>query len=354
VPIVERKIRTIKERVRAYLQSIPYTLMLSLLRYLVEFCVTTINLLPDEHREDPTSPYELFTGLKVDFARQLRISFGDYAECRNPNRKLVNGPKPRSDPCITLLPMPNQQGSYLFFDLGSRRTVIRTKWVELPFPDDIIARCNHLASKQGKKLRVLPFFSRGEPRDEDDNSIAEMSDHELFGHDDAPSSSDSDEDASVSSDETNTDDPNGDHINLSDNHLGGDDDSSADPIHYAEADRERMLDMQNPTGPYETVEPDNLYVEQPIATEPVHQYSTRSKGEATTHEPYKEGKRWVNIVQRKRKFKKAMWHAMLTLKQKNKFGVYSNMTIGEAIDRYEAGRDKRATAINKVKCIQVP
>ena len=179
---------------------------------------------------------------------------------------------------------------------------------QLPFPDDIIARCNHLASKQGKKLRVLPFFSRGEPRDEDENSIAEMSDHELFGHDDAPSSSDSDEDASVSSDETNTDDPNGDHINLSDNHLG-DDDSSADPIHYAEADRERMLDMQNPTGPYETVEPDNLYVEQPIATEPVHQYSTRSKVEATTHEPYKEGKRWVNIVQRKRKFKKAMWHA---------------------------------------------
>ena len=206
--------------------------------------MTTINLLPDEHRKDPTSPYELFPGLKVDFARQLRISFGDYAECRNPNRKLVNGPKPRSDPCITLLPMPNQQGSYLFFDLGSRRTVIRTKWVELPFPDDIIARCNHLlASKQGKKLRVLP-------RDEDDNSIAEMSDHELFGHDDAPSSSDSDEDASVSSDETNTDDPNGDHINLSDNHLGGDDDSSADPIHYAEADRERMNARHaKPNGP---------------------------------------------------------------------------------------------------------
>jgi hypothetical protein len=29
-----------------------------------------------------------------------------------------------------------------------------------------------------------------------------------------------------------------------------------------------------------------------------------------------------------------MWHAMLTVNQKNKFGVYSNMTIAEAIDRF--------------------
>ena len=137
VPIVERKIRTVKERMRAYLQSIPYTLMFSLLRYLVQSCVTMINLLPDGQREDPTSPYELFTGLKVDFKRQLRISFGDYAECRNPNRKPTNGLKPRSDPCIALLPLLNQQGSYVFFDLGSRRTVIRSKWVELPFDSTI-------------------------------------------------------------------------------------------------------------------------------------------------------------------------------------------------------------------------
>jgi hypothetical protein len=208
VPIVERKTRTIKERVRAYLQSIPYTLMFSLLRYLVAFCVTMINLLPDNKREDPTSPYELFTGRKVDYAKQLRISFGDYAECKNPNRKPINGPKPRSDPCIALLPTLNQQGSYVFFDLGTRRTVVRTKWVELPFSEDILDRCNTLAKNQGKKLRVLPFFSRGEPRDEDDNSIAEMSDHELFDHNDASSSSDSDSD---------------------DTHSGDDDDSDEDP-----------------------------------------------------------------------------------------------------------------------------
>ena len=61
--------------------------------------------------------------------------------------------------------------------------------------------------------------------------------------------------------------PDADHIHPVDDHVEGDDDPTADPTHYDEADRERMLDMQNPTDPYETVEPDNLYVEQPIDTE---------------------------------------------------------------------------------------
>ena len=170
VPIVERKIRTIKERVRAYLQSIPYTLIFYLLRYLVEFCMPMINLLPDDQREDPSSPHEAFTGLKVDYNRQLRKSFGDYTECKKPNRKPINGLKPRSDPCIVLLPTLNQQRSYVFFDLGTRRTVIRKKWVEIPLSDDIIDRClqrikgksyesycsSHAANRETRTIIPLP------------------------------------------------------------------------------------------------------------------------------------------------------------------------------------------------------
>ena len=73
VPIVERKIRLVKERLQAYLQSIPYQLMFSLLRYLVEYVTIMINFEPNTQREDPTSPYELFRGQKVDYKRQLRI-----------------------------------------------------------------------------------------------------------------------------------------------------------------------------------------------------------------------------------------------------------------------------------------
>jgi hypothetical protein len=85
IPVVERKIRVVKERLRAYLQSIPYQLMFSLLRYLVEYVTIMINFEPNSQREDPTSPYELFRGQKIDYKRQLRISFGDYAECTDPH-----------------------------------------------------------------------------------------------------------------------------------------------------------------------------------------------------------------------------------------------------------------------------
>ncbi len=81
----QKKIRLVKERIRAYLQSIPYQLMFSLLRYLVEYVTIMINFEPNSQREDPTSPYELFRGQKIDYKRQLRITIGDYAECTDPN-----------------------------------------------------------------------------------------------------------------------------------------------------------------------------------------------------------------------------------------------------------------------------
>ena len=85
-----------------------------------------INLLSDNQRVDPTSPYELFTGNKVDYNTQLRISFGDYAECKNPNRKPINTISRRTDPCIALLPLLNAQGSFLFFDLDTKKQSLET------------------------------------------------------------------------------------------------------------------------------------------------------------------------------------------------------------------------------------
>ena len=46
VPVVERKIRLVKERIWAYLQSIPYQLIFSLLRYLGENVTRMLNLEP--------------------------------------------------------------------------------------------------------------------------------------------------------------------------------------------------------------------------------------------------------------------------------------------------------------------
>ena len=307
VPVVERKIETLKERVRSYLQSLHYTLMFSLLRYLVEYCVVMINLLSDNQRVDPTSPYELFTGEKVDYKKQLRISFGDYAECRNPNRKPTNSIKSRTDPCIALLPILNAQGSYLFFDLTTRRTVVRDKWRELPFPKDIMLRLEKLAKAQGKTLRVLPHFSRGVPVDEDNISIETMSDTELFDQNQIP------EILSDIEDE-NSNPP------LSENE--SEQQSVIDNITQNNNIYEPLLEpdtLDIPTGPYDETEPEDLYVERPIVPDTQTRYQTRSRGEVTA-QPYKDGRNWLNVY--------------LTIKQKQRIGIFSNLTIREAIDLY--------------------
>jgi hypothetical protein len=126
-----------------------------------------INFEPNSQREDPTSPYELFRGQKVDYKRQLRISFWEYAECTDPH-VTSNTMERKTDPCIALLPLLNaQEGSHLFYNLETRRTCMRDKWwTELPFPKDILKRLNKLAAK----LRVQPNFAY-EPVDEDKQQL---------------------------------------------------------------------------------------------------------------------------------------------------------------------------------------
>lgn len=113
VPIIENMIRQIKERVRCHLHVLPYTLPLSLLPYLVMFCVTRIGMIPSHTRTNRVSPREGFTGRKVDFKRDLRIGFGDYAQVYNPYVQ-KNSTEARTIGAIALCPTGNLQGSVVF------------------------------------------------------------------------------------------------------------------------------------------------------------------------------------------------------------------------------------------------
>eukprot|EP01036_Dinobryon_divergens_P061852 gene61852-biopygen30294 len=144
--------------------------MFSLLRYLVEYVTLMLIFEPNLKREDTTSPFELFRGHKIDYQKQLRISFGDYAESQEDPHITSNTMQSRTDPCIALIPLLNAQSSNLFYNLDTRRTCVRDTWTELPFPADILMRCNKLAAGQRKKLRVQPTFAY-EPVDEDNNFL---------------------------------------------------------------------------------------------------------------------------------------------------------------------------------------
>ena len=79
-PRIETAIRVIKERVRGHISVLPFRLNMSLLVWLVYYCVSRINLVPTSSLSMRVSPKELLTGRRVDFKKELSLSFGDYVE----------------------------------------------------------------------------------------------------------------------------------------------------------------------------------------------------------------------------------------------------------------------------------
>ena len=83
---VERRIRVIRERVRAHMShKLPYTLTNLGIAMLVLFCVSTFNFQPSHSRSDGTSPRELFSGRRVGAKVDFRAGYGGYAQCTVPN-----------------------------------------------------------------------------------------------------------------------------------------------------------------------------------------------------------------------------------------------------------------------------
>jgi len=162
IPIVERKLRQVKERVRAIMAGLPYMLPLQLLPYLVNHVVMMINMLPSTLRVDKTSPREAFTGRKCDAKRDLRAAFGDYVQATVPETS--NDMTPRTDGAIALHAMGNRQGSFKFLNLRTGRTFGRDRWTPLPTPPAVIDYMNKMASAT-KGVSTDPIFTIGQQLD---------------------------------------------------------------------------------------------------------------------------------------------------------------------------------------------
>ena len=153
VPVVERMIETVKERVRAHVTSLPFILTKLLLTYLVLFCVSRLNLLPSSNSLDKVSPHEQFSGLKLDFARDLRCGYGDYVQATVPNTD--NSMSPRTMGCITLLPTGNTTGSVRMWCLATETVLIRDQFRILPMPDLVCAYITRAAELEGYTVKCF-------------------------------------------------------------------------------------------------------------------------------------------------------------------------------------------------------
>ena len=100
VPVIERKIREVKERARAILATLPFKLATTLLVHLINFVVARINLMPHRAGLLHLSPVEAFRGRKIDFHKDLRVGFGEY--CEVVDRSADNTMRPRTQAAISL------------------------------------------------------------------------------------------------------------------------------------------------------------------------------------------------------------------------------------------------------------
>lgn len=140
---IERKIEEVKERARGIKNTLPWLLALTLIPWLIFYCVSRINLVPHKTGISNISPAEAFSGRKIDYKIDLRCSFGDYAEVHDPYAD--NTLKPRTQAGIALLPTGNRTGSVKFLSLLTGKVVTRDHFTLLPTPDSVIAHMNKVA-----------------------------------------------------------------------------------------------------------------------------------------------------------------------------------------------------------------
>ena len=143
---VERRIRVVKERCRGIINTLPFQLSTSLIKWLVFYVVSRLNLMPSSTSVSRISPREAFTGRKTDYNRDCRVIFGQYCQVDVPDGPSKNSMKTRTEGAIALLPTGNLQGSVKFLSLATGMVVSRESWTALPMPLDVVNRLNEMSN----------------------------------------------------------------------------------------------------------------------------------------------------------------------------------------------------------------
>ena len=170
---IERYIRTVKERMRATYNTLPFQkIPVRLVIEMAKTAVFWLNAFPaagGTSRE--LSPRTIVTGQQVDYKRHCRFQFGEYAQTHEEHNNSMN---PRTVGAIALRPVGNGQGSFYFMSITTGRVLNRLHATALPMPDEVIDKIHRMARQQ-KTNPGLVFADRnlnpdGYDDDEDDET----------------------------------------------------------------------------------------------------------------------------------------------------------------------------------------
>lgn len=181
VGVIERSIRSVKDRCRSVCHSLPFRRYTKLMtNSLVEYVVYWMNSFPArDGSSERISPAGIVLGRPSPNAKYRMIAFGAYAMVYTNTQ---NNMKAQAIPAIALKPS-NHWGGYYFMSLFSGKRIHAYDWVEAPINNEITARVHELAREEKQPLLVdrYPIFewSIGKPiEDNDPLDITEISDED--------------------------------------------------------------------------------------------------------------------------------------------------------------------------------
>ena len=170
VGVIERSIRTLKERCRCICHSLPYKKFTKIMTTaLLENVVSWLNTFPANDGISTTlSPSAIVVGRPNLDMNQPMIEFGAYAAVHNGTTNTMKG---RITPAIALN-RSNDKGGYYFMSLETGKRIHGFIWTTKPINPQVINRVHALATyeKQPKLVNNCPIFewSPGLPIDDED------------------------------------------------------------------------------------------------------------------------------------------------------------------------------------------
>jgi len=147
---VDTKIRRKKEMARKVKARLPWELPRQSFKDLVTYAVSWINICRMMALAEIVCPRVLFTGMPIDYKKELQLAFGDYMEAYEGT---TNNMAERSAACIALFPAANSTGSWVLWEIDTRSKVRRSNMVKLVTMDATITTINAIAEEDSIQAR---------------------------------------------------------------------------------------------------------------------------------------------------------------------------------------------------------
>jgi len=173
VPKVDIQFWRIKEMVRGIKATLPWKLPPVLLKDLVAFAVSRINIKCSTAVSQSVCARVRFTGIKPDYRKELSLGFGNYCEVYDGTD---NTSRSRTVPCIALYLCCNYTGSWAFYNLITKTRIRQTHWKKMVTTPEFAEKMNALDTKVAT---VEPVGEKGDTVDKNNENVSENDEGEI-------------------------------------------------------------------------------------------------------------------------------------------------------------------------------